>query len=199
MYKSFQCELLNNELKSRQREERRFKTEVKSTKNELLGVVSWIDFLCLSSYVSREVGKLRTKTSAIHNRKTWGHERILLRLTHQELSWTCPIVCSQIEKSFCCHLVCSFPVHKLSFYKYFLSIERFLKILGRCNIKEGFDFNLIKRNICSKALNTFHSFKLGKVKKKKKKRFKKMIFFKRWFKDFERPRKRWENYNVSSR
>ena len=91
MYKSFQCEILDNELKSRQRVERRFKTEVESTKNKLREVVSRIDFLCSSSYLSREVGKLRRKTSAIHGRdgkwKTcWHYRGLLLRLTHQELS-----------------------------------------------------------------------------------------------------------------
>ena len=53
-------------------------------------------------------------------------------------------------------------MHKLSFYKYFLSIERYLRIPGYCTIREGYDFNLIKRNICSKAQNTIHSFRQGK-------------------------------------
>ena len=141
MYKSFQCELLDNELKSRQREERRIKTEVESTKNELREVVSWIDFLCLCNYVCREVGKLRTKTSAIQSRKlenlgaratlaSVDPSRVVMNLSDRVLS-------DREEFLLSFGLQFSFPVHKLSFYKYFLSIERFLKILGRCTIREG--------------------------------------------------------------
>ena len=92
-------------------------------------MVSWIDFLCLSSYVSREVGKLRTKTSAIHNRQlenlgaqatltSVDPSRVVMNLSDRVLS-------DREEFLLPFGLQFSLPVHKLSFYKYFLSIERF--------------------------------------------------------------------------
>ena len=51
------------------------------------------------------------------------------------------------------------PVFKLSFHKYFLSIEKLIHSVNKCKIRDGHNFGRVLDNIKSVAFNIFYNFK----------------------------------------
>lgn len=140
---------------------------VVTIRNELAGLVTPLDREALCEFIRRNVGKFRSKVQQTHERKLkqLGAKLVLSSCEPSKVIFNFSnYVLSDRENfllSFGLHF--SLPILKLSFYKYFLSMEKLVKILENCNIATGVQFQTVKDQIRNKAFSLFYGFRTSKV------------------------------------
>lgn len=166
-YKEFQSWLLNDAIDAKKKRGRQLSDRVDELKSELRSLVSALDFSCLMCFVYRNHKKYEATITRIHESKI---EQIggKLRLSSVDPSKVIFNLSDRVltrRERFLLSFGLDFnlPVFKLSFHKYFLAFENFVKRLENCSIFPGKNFNTLKNQIKHIAYKSFYSFKSSNV------------------------------------
>ena len=166
-YKELQRKLLDNEIRTKERLIQHHRDNLATLDSEFKDHVIHVDYQVLSHFISEKMDKFRLNTQLIHERKlnslgarlhlTSCHpEQVLFNLSSRLLSQR-----EQFLLSF--GLDFNLPLFKLSFFKYFLSVEKLLATLKDCSLRTDFNFDRIIQSIKSVCFTTFYKFKSNNV------------------------------------
>ena len=128
IYKNFQQELLDREIEDKKQTLKKLSDLVLTIRNELAGLVTPLDREALCEFIRRNVGKFRSKVQQTHERKLkqLGAKLVLSSCEPSKVTFNFSNYVLSDREHFLLSfgLQISLPILKLSFYKYFLSMEK---------------------------------------------------------------------------
>ena len=167
LYREFQQKLLDKEMFTKERLVDHHKETKAALDGGLSEIVSAVDFHALCHFLTRKISRYRQSVQETHERKlsslggrlhlsSCKPEKVIFNYSNRKLNQR-----EEFLLSF--GLDFNLPIHKLSFFKYFLPVEKLISCLKDCSIRDGYNLDRVVERIKSVSFNVYYKFKSNNI------------------------------------